>query len=107
MFVTGIWMYDKRVVAFRPKCIFGNDNIIIVDMHTRDTTTPLLLILYEFEARAKLGDPNLEDVLEKALSLSYTEPKAFETIAGKHTNFQCLCWGSPAHGEPALHVSAT
>lgn len=58
---------------------------MIADVRSRDTTTPLLLILYEFEARAKLGDPNLEEVLERTLSLSYAEPKVFETIAGRLT----------------------
>ena len=56
---------------------------MIADVRSRDTTTPLLLILYEFEARAKLGDPNLEEVLERTLLLSYVEPKVFETIAGR------------------------
>ena len=42
----------------------------------------MLLILYEFEAKARLHDPNLEAVLEKALALPHAEPKAFETIAG-------------------------
>ena len=51
-------------------------------MHPKDTTTPLLLILYEFEAKAKLGDSDLEEILERTLLLPYAEAKAFETIAG-------------------------
>ena len=47
-----------------------------------DLTAAVLLVLYEFEARAKLGDPELEAVLEKALLLPQVEPKAFETMAG-------------------------
>ena len=51
-------------------------------MSNVDATTPVLLILYEFEARAKLGDPGLEAILERAISLTNAEPKTFETIAG-------------------------
>ena len=58
-------------------------------MHPKDTTTPLLLILYEFESKAKLGDPNLEEILERTLSLPYAEAKVFETIAGVYTTVQC------------------
>ncbi len=58
-----------------PKCAGFVDS-------ARDTSTPLLLTLYEFEARARLGDPRLEEVLEHALSLPATEPKAFHTLAG-------------------------
>ena len=41
------------------------------------------LALYEFEAKLHLGHPDLEGVLEKVSSTSLTEPKTFETIAGK------------------------
>ena len=54
-------------------------------MHPKDTTSPLLLILYEFEAKAKLGDSDLEEILERTLSQPYAEAKAFETIAGVYT----------------------
>ena len=47
-------------------------------------TVPVLLVLYEFEAKAKLGDPDLGKILEKALALPQTEPKTFETLAGEH-----------------------
>ena len=43
----------------------------------------MLLVLYEFEAKAKLRDPELEKVLEQALQLPHTEAKAYETIAGE------------------------
>ena len=42
-----------------------------------------LLALYEFEAKLHLGHPDLEGVLEKLSSTSLTEPKTFETIAGR------------------------
>ena len=47
-----------------------------------DTTTSVLLVLYEFEAKSRLKDPELEKVMDKALQLPQTEPKVFETLAG-------------------------
>ena len=41
-------------------------------------------MLYEFEARVKLKDPAVESVLEKALTMTGTDPKIFETLAGKY-----------------------
>lgn len=49
--------------------------------------TETLLLLYEFEARAKLNDPELENVLERVLQLKQIEPKTLETLAGKHQPF--------------------
>lgn len=45
--------------------------------------TDTLLLLYEFEARAKLNDPKVETVLESVLELENIETKVLETIAGK------------------------
>lgn len=42
----------------------------------------VLLLLYEFEARVQLKDPAVEGVLEKALVMSGSDPKIFETMAG-------------------------
>lgn len=47
--------------------------------------TDTLLLLYEFEARAKLNDPKVETVLESVLELENVETKVLETIAGKKT----------------------
>ncbi|XP_048461267.1 testis-expressed protein 11 [Rhincodon typus] len=52
--------------------------------------TETLLLLYEFEARAKLNDPKIENVLEKVLQLQKIEPKTLETLAS-------LAMESPAH----------
>ncbi|XP_059832378.1 testis-expressed protein 11 [Hypanus sabinus] len=52
--------------------------------------TETLLLLYEFEARAKLNDPELEHVLERVLHLQQLEPKTLETLAA-------LSMESPAH----------
>ncbi|XP_059507241.1 testis-expressed protein 11 [Stegostoma tigrinum] len=52
--------------------------------------TETLLLLYEFEARAKLNDPKIENVLEKVLHLQKIEPKTLETLAS-------LAMESPAH----------
>ncbi|XP_052010662.1 testis-expressed protein 11-like [Xyrauchen texanus] len=52
--------------------------------------TDMLLLLYEFEARAKLNDPKLESVLESVLELDNIETKALETIA-------VLAMEPPAH----------
>ncbi|GCB65896.1 hypothetical protein scyTo_0014934 [Scyliorhinus torazame] len=52
--------------------------------------TEILLLLYEFEARAKLNDPEIENILEKVLKLQQIEPKTLETLAS-------LAMESPAH----------
>lgn len=44
--------------------------------------TDTLLLLYEFEARAKLNDPEVETVLESVLELENVETKMLETVAG-------------------------
>lgn len=44
--------------------------------------TDTLLLLYEFEACAKLNNPKVETVLESVLELQNVEPKVLETIAG-------------------------
>lgn len=44
--------------------------------------TETLLLLYEFEARARLNDPKVEAVLESVLELETVETKVLETIAG-------------------------
>lgn len=44
--------------------------------------TDMLLLLYEFEARAKLNDPQVETVLESVLELKNVDPKMLETMAG-------------------------
>lgn len=51
------------------------------DMSKDQTET--LLLLYEFEARAKLNDPQLESVLESVLELDTVQAKTLETIAGE------------------------
>ncbi|KAK3535745.1 hypothetical protein QTP70_020982, partial [Hemibagrus guttatus] len=52
--------------------------------------TDTLLLLYEFEARAKLNDPKLETVLESVLELDNIDTKILETIA-------TLAMKPPAH----------
>uniref|UniRef100_A0A3B4Z2H8 Protein ZIP4 homolog n=1 Tax=Seriola lalandi dorsalis TaxID=1841481 RepID=A0A3B4Z2H8_SERLL len=52
--------------------------------------TDTLLLLYEFEARAKLNDPKVETVLESVLELENIETKVLEIIAA-------LAMEPPAH----------
>ncbi|XP_026214349.1 testis-expressed protein 11 [Anabas testudineus] len=52
--------------------------------------TDTLLLLYEFEARAKLNDPKVETVLESVLELENVDSKVLETIAA-------LAMEPPAH----------
>ncbi|XP_044886761.1 testis-expressed protein 11 isoform X6 [Mauremys mutica] len=52
--------------------------------------TDTLLLLYEFEARAKLNDPELDSLLELVWELPQIETKMLETIAS-------LAMESPAH----------
>nr|XP_040028792.1 testis-expressed protein 11 isoform X1 [Gasterosteus aculeatus aculeatus] len=57
--------------------------------------TDTLLLLYEFEARAKLNDPKAEAVLESVLELENVETKVLETIAAlameRPAHFPLLC----------------
>lgn len=41
------------------------------------------MLMYEFEARCKLQDPTVEEVIEILLKIPNPDPKPFETIAGK------------------------
>ena len=43
----------------------------------------VLLTLYEFEAKAQLGDSDLSLCLDTAESLSHADANTFETLAGK------------------------
>lgn len=43
----------------------------------------VLLLLYEFEALVMLFDPRAESVLERALVIPNSEPRIFESLAGK------------------------
>uniref|UniRef100_A0A3P8SHR3 Protein ZIP4 homolog n=1 Tax=Amphiprion percula TaxID=161767 RepID=A0A3P8SHR3_AMPPE len=52
--------------------------------------TDSLLLLYEFEARAKLNDPKVETIVESVLELENVEAKVLETIAA-------LAMEPPAH----------
>lgn len=45
--------------------------------------TDILLLLYEFEAHAKLNDPKVETVLETVLELDNIETKVLATMAGE------------------------
>ncbi|XP_035144365.3 testis-expressed protein 11 [Callithrix jacchus] len=57
-----------------------------------------LLLLYEFEVRAKLNDPSLESFLEPAWELPHLECKTFETIA-------VIAMETPAH-YPSIAIKA-
>ncbi|XP_075337763.1 testis-expressed protein 11 isoform X2 [Odontesthes bonariensis] len=52
--------------------------------------TDSLLLLYEFEARAKLNDPKVETIMESVLELENVETKMLETMAA-------LAMEPPAH----------
>ncbi|XP_070818710.1 testis-expressed protein 11 [Chaetodon trifascialis] len=52
--------------------------------------TDTVLLLYEFEARAKMNDPKVETVLESVLELENVDTKVIETIAA-------LAMEPPAH----------
>jgi len=53
----------------------------IVGLKVQDTSTPQLLLLYEFEAYAKLDVGKAEEVLARAITLNQCEPKTLETIS--------------------------
>jgi len=54
-----------------------------------DTTSPVLLLLYEFEAKARLGHSDVERVLDRAMFLPHAEPKLFEAMAGRMSSYHC------------------
>ena len=49
------------------------------------------MLLYEFEALAKLNDRNADCVLERAMALPNHEMKMFETFAGFIFHLLFLC----------------
>lgn len=49
----------------------------------------VLLTLYEFEAKAQLGDSDLAACLDYAEALPHTDPSTFETLAGKQLVDNC------------------
>ncbi|XP_061582036.1 testis-expressed protein 11 [Cololabis saira] len=52
--------------------------------------TESMLLLYEFEVRAKLNDPNVETILDSVLGLEHVEAKVLEAMAA-------LAMEPPAH----------
>ncbi|CAI9736922.1 testis-expressed sequence 11 protein-like [Octopus vulgaris] len=58
-----------------------SEKLISNDNENKKDTVNKLLLLYEFESRAKLKDPILESVLERAVMMPYSDAKMFETIA--------------------------
>jgi hypothetical protein len=64
------------IVVIRKLVFFASDT------RNKDKSD-LLMLLYEFEARCKLGDPAVEEVLEVLLKIPNPDPKPFETIAGQ------------------------
>ncbi|KAL5009458.1 hypothetical protein ScPMuIL_011763 [Solemya velum] len=55
-------------------------SLSLTDVKMKDTSE-MLMLLYEFEARVKLNDPDVERVMERVLKLQHTEAKTFETMA--------------------------
>lgn len=61
--------------------------------------TDTLLLLYEFEVRAKLNDPKVEAVLESVLELENVDAKVLETIAGMKQLWQLTHRKGPILGK--------
>ena len=51
--------------------------------------TDSLLLLYEFEVRAKLNDPKVETILDSVLELEHVEAKVLEAMAGSNQLLYC------------------
>ncbi|KAK6298417.1 hypothetical protein J4Q44_G00314720 [Coregonus suidteri] len=62
----------RRIIGDHPTCTPGD---------LSKDPTDILLLLYEFETRAKLNDPKMETVLESVLELDNIETKVLETMA--------------------------
>lgn len=60
------------------------------DSRSRDKAD-ILMLMYEFEARCKLQDPTVEEVIEVLLKIPNPDPKPFETIAGKYDTKSIPC----------------
>ncbi|GAB1605341.1 testis-expressed protein 11 [Argonauta hians] len=58
-----------------------SEKLLSNENENKKDTVDKLLLLYEFESRAKLKDPMLESVLERAVMMPYSDAKMFETIA--------------------------
>ena len=50
--------------------------------YTRDTDTRVLLALYEFEALAMLGEPDMEKVIDRVALWPDIDPEVLEALAG-------------------------
>lgn len=63
-----------------------NPNILLhfsLDLSQSDDV-PLLLSVYEFDAKANLNHDDIESLLDKISKLQNVDAKTFETIAGDH-----------------------
>ncbi|XP_052243425.1 testis-expressed protein 11-like isoform X5 [Dreissena polymorpha] len=72
------------VSSCRQLSIKLNDHSIgngVFSIESKKKETDILLLLYEFEARVHLKDSGVEAVLEKALTVSGSDMKTFETLA--------------------------
>ena len=56
----------------------------------------ILMLMYEFEARCKLQDPSVENIIEVLLKIPNPDPKPFETIAGWYI-YMCILTNLQQH----------
>ncbi|XP_062609815.1 testis-expressed protein 11-like, partial [Saccostrea cucullata] len=79
--------YLEEAVDFIHECKSVNQQIhqemdlnSSIDARTQDKADTLMM-MYEFEARCKLQDPSVEEIIEVLLKIPNPDPKPFETIA--------------------------
>eukprot|EP00058_Branchiostoma_floridae_P018695 XP_002604184.1 hypothetical protein BRAFLDRAFT_120392 [Branchiostoma floridae] len=56
-------------------------NSKITDTDCSGDSTPILLCLYEFEAKAKLGEPDLTQLVDRVMAMPQADAKTLETMA--------------------------
>ncbi|XP_078618662.1 testis-expressed protein 11-like [Branchiostoma floridae x Branchiostoma japonicum] len=73
-------------------------NSKITDTDCSGDSTPILLCLYEFEAKAKMGEPDLTQLVDRVMAMPQADAKTLETMAA-------LAQEAPA-AQPTISVKA-
>ncbi|KAI8520720.1 Testis-expressed protein 11, partial [Branchiostoma belcheri] len=91
----------KKVILYVDTCretCREISNNKISDTDCTGDSTPILLCLYEFEAKAKLGEPDLAQLVDRVMAMPQADAKTLETLAA-------LAQEAPA-AQPTISVKA-
>lgn len=70
-----------------PETNVENDSFLITDNENNKDDVPIVLYVYEFDAKGNLKHEDLEELLDTMSKVSNIEDKTFETVAGLCENF--------------------